>query len=39
MSLFQFAACIDGHNKAHGVEEKIEPPTAAEYYDRIERLG
>lgn len=39
MSLWQFSACVEGHNKAHGVEEKPAPPTEAEYYDLIERLA
>jgi hypothetical protein len=31
MSLYQFAACIDGYNKAHSTEEAIEAPSAAEF--------
>lgn len=31
MSLYQFAACIDGYNKAHSSEDQIEAPTAAQF--------
>lgn len=33
MSLYQFAAAIDGWNKAHEGEDKIAPPTAAEFLE------
>lgn len=39
MSLWQFAACVDGWNTAQGGEEKPEPPTPEEYYDMLERLS
>jgi hypothetical protein len=39
MSLWEFAACTDGFNRAHGGDEKPEPPTEAEFYDMLERLG
>lgn len=38
MSLWQFAACLDGYNRAHGGEDKVEPPTPEEYYDMVSRL-
>ena len=31
MSLYQFAAAVDGWNKAHGSEDKIAAPTAEEF--------
>lgn len=31
MSLYQFAACVDGYNKAHSTEDQIQAPTAAEF--------
>lgn len=38
MSLWQFAASVDGWNRAQGGEEPIEAPSAAEYYEMVERL-
>lgn len=31
MSLFQFAACVDGFNKANSTEETVDPPTDEEF--------
>lgn len=39
MSLYQFTACVDGWNKAHGPEDKPEAPTPEEFRDMVERLG
>lgn len=38
MSIWQFAACVDGYNAAHGSDENVEPPTAAQYHDMVGRL-
>jgi hypothetical protein len=37
MSLWQFAACVDGWNKAQGSEEVIEPLTEDEFDDMMAR--
>jgi hypothetical protein len=39
MSLWQFAACVEGWNRANGGEDEVEPPTAEEYEDLVRRLG
>lgn len=39
MSLWQFAACVDGWNAAHGAESEDEPPTPDEFHDMVNRLG
>ena len=39
MSLWQFVACVDGWKAANGVSDKPAPPSAAEFYDMVERLG
>lgn len=44
MTLWQFAACVDGWNRTHGAEQdKIEPPTDSEFdallSERTERLA
>lgn len=31
MSLWQFAACVDGWNKVHGGDRGPEPPTPEEF--------
>jgi len=31
MTLWQFAACIDGWNRAHQPEDKLEPPSDEEF--------
>lgn len=31
MSLYQFAAAVDGWNKAHSTEEQIQAPSAADF--------
>jgi hypothetical protein len=31
MSLFQYACCVDGVNKANAPEDRIEPPTDEEF--------
>lgn len=31
MSLWQFMACLDGWNRAHGDPDKIEPPSDEEF--------
>jgi hypothetical protein len=36
-SFWQFAACIEGFNKANGAEEKIEAPTDEEFEDMLRR--
>lgn len=33
MSLYQFAAVVDGWNKAHDTGDKIDPPTAEEFLE------
>lgn len=33
MSLYQFAAAVDGWNKAHEGEERIGAPTAEEFLE------
>ncbi len=39
-SLWQFAAAVDGWNVANGGQPVMPPPpTEAEYYDLVERLG
>ena len=35
-SFWQFAAAIDGWNKVHGGEPKLEPPSDAEFDAMIE---
>lgn len=37
MSLWQFAACLDGHNRANNVDRKAAPPSSEEHRARIER--
>lgn len=39
MSLWEFAAVVDGWNASQGVEPAIEAPTAEEYHDIVERLS
>lgn len=39
MTLWEFAAVVDGWNASQGAEESIEAPTPEEYYDLVERLG
>jgi hypothetical protein len=39
MTLWEFAACVDGWNISQSGEPAIEAPTAEEYYDLVERLG
>lgn len=31
MSFWQLGVCVDGFNKANGAEEKLAPPTDAEF--------
>lgn len=31
MTMWELAACADGYNRAHGPEEKPEPPTPEEF--------
>lgn len=31
MSLYQFAACVDGFNKMNSTEEMVDPPTDEEF--------
>jgi hypothetical protein len=31
MSLWQFAAAVDGWNKVHGASQRPEPPSEAEF--------
>ncbi len=34
MSLYEFAACVDGHNRANAPsKEAIKPPSAEEFYE------
>jgi hypothetical protein len=37
MSLWQFAACVDGHNKANSPEEEIDPLSASDFDDMLSR--
>jgi len=37
MSLWQFAACIEGYNKAQGGEDKPEPMSSDEFDAMLER--
>lgn len=37
MSLWQFAACVDGYNRAHGGDGKPEPMTPDEFDAMCER--
>lgn len=37
MSLWEFAAAVDGHNRAHNPEEPLEPLTEAEFDDMLAR--
>jgi hypothetical protein len=37
MSLYQFAAAVDGYNAAQGGDQKPEPLSAAEFDDMLER--
>ncbi len=39
MSLWQFAACVDGHNRANSPDEVVDPPTTDEFHDLVRRLG
>lgn len=39
MSLYQFAACVDGINASNKTEDKIEPPTAEEFRAAKEAHG
>lgn len=39
MSLYQFAACVDGFNKANSVEDQIGAPTDAEFRAAKEAHG
>jgi hypothetical protein len=36
LSLWQFAACVDGWNKAHGGEPEPEPPSDDDFNAMIE---
>jgi len=37
MTLWQFAAAVDGWNRTHGGEEKPEPPTDEEFDEMLRR--
>jgi hypothetical protein len=37
-SFWQLGVCVDGFNKANGAEDKIEPPTDAEFDALLEDL-
>ena len=39
MSLWQFAACVDGFNRAQSGDDSVEAPTRAEYLDMVSRLA
>lgn len=39
MSFWQFAACVDGWNRANGGEDSVEPPSREEYEDLVRRLN
>ena len=39
MSLYQFAACVDGVNKANSPDESVEPPTDEEFRAAKEAHG
>lgn len=39
MSLYQFMCCAEGYRRSQGEEDKIEPPTADEFFDLVERYG
>lgn len=39
MSMWQFAAAVDGWNRAQGGEEPISAPSTEEFYDMVARLG
>lgn len=38
-SLWQFFAVVEGWKSANGVEDKLEPPSVAEYYEMRQRAG
>jgi len=39
MSLWEFHCCIAGFVNAHTVKEQVKPPTAEEFYDRLNKVG
>jgi len=39
MSLWEFAAAVEGWNRSQGAEESVEAPTAEEFHDLVKRLG
>jgi len=39
MSLYQFAACVEGVNKANSADETVSPPTDAEFRAAKEAHG
>lgn len=39
MSMWQFAACVDGYNRAQGADEAVAPPTADEFHEMVAKFG
>jgi hypothetical protein len=39
MSLWQFAACVDGYNRSQGAEEQVSAPSADEYHEMVAQFG
>lgn len=39
MSLYQYAACVDGFNEANGNEASIEAPSDEEFRSAVAALG
>jgi hypothetical protein len=39
MSLWEFNACVAGHNKARGGEEQVAAPTPEEHDAMIRKFG
>jgi hypothetical protein len=37
MTLWEFAACVDGYNRANGGDEEVEPMTAQEFDEAVEQ--
>lgn len=37
MSLWQFAACVDGYNKANSPDDEMEPLSPEEFDDMLAR--
>lgn len=39
MSLWQFAACVDGYNRSQGAEDPVAAPSADEYHAMVAQFA